>query len=128
MTIEVSDRPCPECETPLHVIYVSRLQQVVSGWSCPDCGYVESEKQGFRATVPQIEDEAYLIRRLKPITSEDVRDPLGDVESEFRARATAEMDPDEVWLLVDPESEDLVDVMYGAEQEPAESDRAGEDP
>lgn len=115
MTIEVSDRPCPECETALHVIYISELQQVVSGWSCPDCGYVESEKHRFRATVPQIEDEAYLIRKLQPITTEDVRDPLGDVEGEFRARATAEMGPEEVWMLVDPDSDELVDVVYGAE-------------
>lgn len=116
MTIRVSDRPCPECGADLRVIYVSRLEQVVSGWSCADCGYVESEKQGFRATVPQIEDEAYLIRKLKPLGTDDVRDPLGDVEGEFRARASAEMDPDEVWMLVDPESEKLVDVIFGADQ------------
>ena len=115
MTIEVSDRPCPECEEPLNVIYISELQQVVSGWSCPACGYVESEKHRFRATVSLLEEEAYLIRKLKPITTEDVRDPLGDVESEFSARATAEMDPDEVWMLVDPDDEELVDVVYGAD-------------
>ena len=120
MTIEVSDRPCPECGEDLRVIYVSRLQQVVSGWSCANCGYVESEKQQFRATVPLTEDEEYLIRRLKPLSTADVRDPLGDVEGEFRARATAEMDADEVWMLVDPDSEELVDVVYGAEYAAAE--------
>jgi len=120
MTIEVSDRPCPECGADLRVIYVSQLQQVVSGWSCPTCGFVESEKQQFRATVPLIEDEDYLIRRLKPLSTADVRDPLGDVEGEFRARASAEMDADEVWMLVDPDSEELVDVIYGAEYAAAE--------
>jgi len=120
VTIEVSDRPCPECGDDLRVIYVSRLQQVVSGWSCANCGFVESEKQQFRATVPLTEDEDYLIRRLKPLSTADVRDPLGDVEGEFRARATAEMDADEVWMLVDPDSEELVDVVYGAEYAAAE--------
>lgn len=120
MTIEVSDRPCPECGDDLRVIYVSRLQQVVSGWSCANCGFVESEKQQFRATVPLTEDEDYLIRRLKPLSTAEVRDPLGDVEGEFRARATAEMDADEVWMLVDPDSEELVDVVYGAEYAAAE--------
>jgi len=120
VTIEVSDRPCPECGDDLRVIYVSRLQQVVSGWSCANCGFVESEKQQFRATVPLTEDEDYLIRRLKPLSTAEVRDPLGDVEGEFRARATAEMDADEVWMLVDPDSEELVDVVYGAEYAAAE--------
>jgi len=120
VTIEVSDRPCPECGDDLRVIYVSRLQQVVSGWSCANCGFVESEKQQFRATVPLTEDEDYLIRRLKPLSTADVRDPLGDVEGEFRARATAEMDADEVWMLVDPDSEELVEVVYGAEYAAAE--------
>lgn len=115
MTIRVSDRPCPECGEDLRVIYVSRLEQVVSGWSCPNCGFVESEKQDFRANVPLIEDEEFLIRRLKPFSTADVRDPLGDVESEFQARASDEMDPDEVWMLVDPDGEGLVDVVYGAE-------------
>lgn len=115
MTIEVSDRPCPECEADLRVIYVSELRQVVSGWSCASCGYVESEKHGFRANVPLIEDEAYLIRKLQPISTADVRDPLGDVEGEFRARAVAEMDADEVWMLVDPTDDEVVDVVYGAE-------------
>jgi len=120
VTIEVSDRPCPECGEALRVIYVSRLQQVVSGWSCANCGFVESEKQQFRATVPLSEDEDYLVRRLKPLSTADVRDSLGDVEGEFRARATAEMDADEVWMLVDPDSEELVDVVYGAEYAAAE--------
>jgi len=115
MTIQVSDRPCPECGEDLHVIYISELEQVVSGWSCPACGYVESEKHRFRATIPPIETEAYLIRKLKPLTTEDVRDPLGDVEGEFRARASADMDADEVWMLVDPADEELLDVVYGAE-------------
>lgn len=122
MTIEVSDRPCPDCGDPLHVIYISELQQVVSGWSCPECGYVESEKHRYKASVPLIEPEAYLIRRLKPLTTEDVRDPLGDVEGEFRARASAEMDPDEVWMLVDPEDEELVDVIYGQAHRDGEED------
>lgn len=126
MTIDVSDRPCPECGTDLHVIYISELEQVVSGWSCVDCGYVESEKHRFRANVPLIEEEAYLVRRLKPITSEDVRDPLGDVEGEFRARASAEMDPDEVWMLVDPTDEELVDVVYGAEHAAGDGDSLAE--
>lgn len=115
MTIEVSDRPCPECGADLRVIYVSELQQVVTGWSCASCGYVESEKQGFRANVPLVEDEDYLIRKLEGLSTADVRDPLGDVEAEFRARAAAEMDEDEVWMLVDRESGDVIEVLYGAE-------------
>jgi len=115
VTIEVSDRPCVECEEPLDVISISELQQVVSGWSCPVCGYVEAEKHRFRATVPLLEEEASLIRKLKAITTEDVRDPLGNVEGEFSARATAEMDADEVWMLVDPDDEELVDVVCGAD-------------
>lgn len=115
MTIEVSDRSCPECGADLRVIYVSRLRQVVSGWSCAACGYVESEKRGFRATVPLTEDEEYLIRKLVPLSTADVRDPLGDVADEFRARAAAEMGGDEVWMLVDPESGEVVEVLYGAE-------------
>jgi len=120
VTIEVSDRPCPECEEPLDVISISELQQIVSGWSCPACGYVESEKHRFRATVPLLEKEASLIRKLKPITTEDVRDRLGNVEGEFSARATAEMDADEVWMLVDPDDEELVEVVCGADHRESE--------
>lgn len=115
MTIDVSDRPCPACSTELHVIYISERKQVVSRWSCADCRYVESEKHRFRTTVPPVEEEAYLIRKLKPITTGDVRDPLGDVEGKFCARASADMDPDEVWMLVDPEDGELIDVIDGAE-------------
>ena len=113
MTIETSDRPCPDCGTALQVIYISERQQVVSGWSCGECGYVESEKHRFRARVPKPERTEYVLRIEKSLTSDDVRDPLGDVESEFRARASAEMDDDEVWLLLDPETGDLVDVVAG---------------
>lgn len=115
MTIETSDRPCPDCETDLQVIYISERKQVVSGWACPDCGYCESEKHRFRARVPKPESREYLLRIEKPLTSADVREPLGDVESEFRARASAEIADDEVWLLIDPEAGELVDVAAGDE-------------
>ncbi len=113
MTIETSDRPCPDCGADLQVIYISELKQVVSGWSCGECGYCESEKHRFRARVPKPEHSEYVLRIEKPLTSDDVRDPLGDVEGEFRARASADMEDDEVWLLIDPESGDLVDIVAG---------------
>ncbi|MFC7133762.1 MULTISPECIES: DUF5795 family protein [Salinibaculum] len=113
MTIEVSDRPCPDCGEHLQVIYVTELKQVVSGWACPDCGFLASEKHGFEDRVPTPESREYVVRTERPLSSEDVRDPLGDVVDEFRARASAEMADDEVWLLIDPEDETLVDAQVG---------------
>jgi len=113
MTIQQSDLPCPDCGERLQVIYVTELEQVVSGWACPDCGYLASETEGFEARVPTPEDREYVLRREKPLSREDVRSTLVDVTDEFRARASAEMDDDEVWLLIDPEDGTLVDVEAG---------------
>jgi DNA-directed RNA polymerase subunit RPC12/RpoP len=115
MTIQQSDLPCPDCGHPLQVIYVTELEQVVSGWACPECGYLASEKDGFEARVPKPDDREYVLRIEKPLGSNDVRDPLGDVEDEFRARASAEMADDEVWLLIDSEEGTVVDVEAGDE-------------
>jgi predicted RNA-binding Zn-ribbon protein involved in translation (DUF1610 family) len=124
MTIEESDTACPDCGSNLQVIYVTELRQVVSGWACPDCGFLASEKHGFADSVPKPEHREYVIRREKPLTSDDVRDPLGDLEDEFRARASAQMDPDERWLLVDPADGSVVDSVVGDEVESvAEDDR-----
>jgi DNA-directed RNA polymerase subunit RPC12/RpoP len=115
MTIELSEYACPDCGERLHVIYVTELRQVVSGYSCKTCGFVRSETQGFDDTVAFEELEEYVLRVERPLTSDDVRDPIGDVEGEFRARASAEMDEDEVWTLLDPASGEVVDLMAGAE-------------
>jgi rubredoxin len=127
MTIELSDRACPECGSRLQVIYVTELEQVVSGWACPDCGFLRSEKQGFEDSVPTPEHKEYVLRVEKPLTSDDVRDPLGDVEGEFRARASAAMGEDEVWLLIDPDRETLVDIRVGSDVEDGDDDDADTD-
>lgn len=113
MTIEVSDTPCPECGSDLQVIYVTELRQVVSGWACTECGFLASESDRFRGSVPKPERREYVLRRETSLTSDDVRDPLGDVADEFRARADAEIEPEEVWLLIDPETETVVDAAVG---------------
>jgi len=113
MTIEQSDRTCPNCEATLQVVYQTELKQVASGWSCPECGFVESEKHHFTATVPLPEDKEYVLRIEKPLTSEDVRDPINDVEDEFRALASSMMNTDEVWTLLDPEAGEVVEVLRG---------------
>jgi hypothetical protein len=117
MTIEQSDRPCPDCEHPLQVIYVTELQQVVSGWACPECGYLASEKDGTEDSVAKPEQREYILRVEKSLDGSDVRTPLATVEDEFRARARAEMSDDEVWLLIDPEEETVVDARVGDEVE-----------
>ncbi len=113
MTIELSDESCPDCSEQLQVIYVTELKQVVSGWACPDCGYLASEKHGFEDRVPKPESQEYVLRKESSLSDDDVRTPLGDVVDEFNARASAEMDDDEVWLLIDPDDESLVDIRAG---------------
>jgi hypothetical protein len=113
MTIEVSERPCPDCDANLQVIYVTELKQIVSGWACPECGFLASEKHEFEDRVPKPEEEEYVLRTESPLTSADVRSSLGDVVDEFRARASAEMTDDEIWLLIDPEDDSLVDIRAG---------------
>ena len=113
MTIELSDTPCPDCAETLQVIYVTELKQVVSGWACPACGFLASEKHGFEDSVPQRDDETYILRKESAISTADVRAPLGDVVDEFNARASADMTDDEVWMLIDPEDESLVDIRAG---------------
>ncbi|WP_340099153.1 hypothetical protein [Salinibaculum salinum] len=121
MTIEQSDRPCPDCEHPLQVIYVTELQQVVSGWACPECGYLDSEKNGIEDSVDKPVSREFLLRIEKPLSDDDVRDPLASVEDEFRARARAEMADDEVWLLIDPDEDRVVDARLGDDVEASES-------
>ena len=117
MTIEQSDRPCPDCDHPLQVIYVTERKQVVSGWACPECGYLASEKTGIEDSVAKPEKREYILRIEKPLADEDVRRPLATVEDEFRARARAEMSDDEVWLLIDPEADTVVDARVGEDVE-----------
>lgn len=114
MTIELSERECPQCESRLQVIYVTELEQVVAGWACPECGFVASEKHDFEETVPQPDQHEYILRIERPLTSDDVRDPLGDVHDEFHARASADLSEDEVWMLIDPEDGSLVERRAGA--------------
>jgi len=113
MTIEVSDEPCPDCGEHLQVIYVTELKQVVSGWACPECGFLASERDGFEDRIPKASAEEYVLRIEKRLTSDDVTDPCSGVVDEFNARASADMADDEVWLLIDPEDDSLVDVRAG---------------
>jgi len=113
MTIEESDIECPDCGTGLQVIYVTELKQAVSGWACPNCGYVASKRDRYEESV-DVSEKELLMRVEKPIKRSDVRDSLPDIESEFRARAQR-MDEDELWLLIDPETEEVVDAVVGAE-------------
>lgn len=113
MTISSSDEDCPECSSTLQVVYVTELEQVVAGWTCPECGFVASKKDRFTDSVAVEEPEELVMRIEKPLSSDDVRDPLGDVQSEFRARASSGMAADELWLLIDPDDGSVVDVMAG---------------
>lgn len=117
MTIELSERECPDCESRLQVIYVTELKQVVSGWACPECGFLASKKHGFEGSVPKPTNREYVLRIERPLTSDDVRDPLADVPDEFRARASRDMADDEVWMLLDPSDGTLVDIRAGEEIE-----------
>lgn len=111
MTIELSDRGCPECGHRLQVIYVSERKQVVSGWACSDCGFVASEKQGFQETVDLPQDKEYVVRIEKPLTAADIHDGTSDITDEFRARAEENLSDDEVWMLIDPDDDSLVDIV-----------------
>ena len=122
MTIELSEKECPDCESQLQVIYVTELKQVVSGWACPDCGFLASKKHGFEGSVPKPKTREYVLRVERPLTSEDVRDPLADVFDEFRARASRDMADDEVWMLLDPADGSLVDIRAGEEIEKSAGD------
>jgi len=113
VTIEVSDSPCPDCGSRLQVIYVTELKQVVSGWTCGDCGFLASKTEGFTDSVSKPTTERYLLHIERPLTGDDVRDPLGTVEDEFAALASAEMADDEVWTLVDPEAGEVVATRSG---------------
>lgn len=120
MTVEESDRLCPDCGHTLQVIYVTELQQVDSGWACPECGYLDSEKTGVEGSIEKAESRECLLR-IEKSPSDDVRDPLASVEDEFRARARAEMADDEVWLLIDPEDDSVVDARLGDDVKESES-------
>lgn len=114
MTIEETDTACPECGTNLHVIYVTELQQAVSGWACPNCGYLASKRDGYEDSVEVTNEKEYLLRVEKPISSSDIRSSAANVEEEFRERARG-MDEDELWLLIDPEDDSIVDAVVGDE-------------
>jgi rubredoxin len=111
MTIERSDVACPECGHRLQVIYISERKQVVSGWACSDCGFVASEKQGFQDTVELSRDKEYVVRVEKPLTTDDIRREFSDVNEEFRARAAETIADEEVWMLIDPDDDSLVDIV-----------------
>lgn len=114
MTIEESDIDCPECGATLQAIYVTELAQTVSGWACPECGYVASRRDGYEDQVAVSAEKEYIMRVEKPISTADVRSAFGSVEEEFRERA-ADPAPDELWLLIDPEDGSIVDLVAGAE-------------
>jgi rubredoxin len=106
MTIEQTDVDCPDCGTNLQVIYVTELKQSISGWACPNCGYVASNRDGSEESVDVTEKE-YLIRVEKPLKASDTRRPSMSVTEEFRARAEGSSS-DELWLLIDPDSDAVV--------------------
>jgi uncharacterized Zn finger protein len=111
MTIEQTDIECPDCGTGLQVIYVTELKQAVSGWACPNCGYVASKRDNYEDSV-DVSEKELLMRVEKPIKRSDVRESLSDIESEFRERAKG-MNEDELWLLIDPETDEVVDAVVG---------------
>jgi rubredoxin len=111
MTIELSDVDCPECGHRLQVIYVSKRKQVVSGWACSECGFVASEKQGFQDSIDLSRDKEYVVRIEKPLTTADIGDCADNIEDEFRARADEKIGNDEVWMLIDPDDDSLVDIV-----------------
>lgn len=111
MTIELSDVACPECGHRLQVIYVSERKQVVSGRACSDCGFVASEKQGFQDSVDISRDKEYIVRVEKSLSTADIRREFSEITEEFRARATEEVSDDEVWMLIDPDDDSLVDIV-----------------
>lgn len=76
-------------------------------------GCLASEKQRIEDSVAKPDREEYILRIEKPLSSDDVRDPLADVRDEFRARASSEMADNEVWLLIDPERDSVVDAKVG---------------
>lgn len=117
MTIELSDEDCPDCGHHLQVIYATELKQVVSGWACPDCGFLKSETEQCTDSIEKPQHEEYVLRIEKSLSSDDVTDPFGDVVDEFHSRASDQMDSDEVWFLIDPETEELVDIRAGEDVE-----------
>ena len=112
MTIEESDVDCPECGAKLQAIYVTELAQTVSGWACPECGYVASRRDGYEDQIAVSEDKEYIMRVEKPISTDEVRSSLSSIEEEFQARA-ADPASDELWLLIDPETDEIVDAVVG---------------
>lgn len=115
MTIEPSGKACPDCGSELQIIYATELEQVVSGWACGECGFIASNKEQFQGSVELSETEEYVLRIEKPLTSDDVADPRASVLDEFRSRARENAEGEEVWLLVDPEDDTIVDLFAPAE-------------
>lgn len=112
MTIEETDTDCPDCGANLHVIYVTELKQAVSGWACPNCGYLASKREGYEDSVELTNEKEYLLRVEKPLSSGDIRQSASSVEEEFRERAR-HMEEDELWLLIDPADGEVVDAVVG---------------
>lgn len=110
MPVEPSDLACPDCGERLQVFYATERKQVISGYACGECGFAASEKEGL-SSVTLSEPKEYVLRIEKQLSSEDVRDPLESVEDEFRTRARAAIEDDEVWLLLDPERDEVVDFV-----------------
>lgn len=113
MTIEESDIDCPECGVGLQVIYATELKQSVSGWACPNCGYIASKRDGYEDSV-EVAEKEYLLRVEKPIRRSDIRNSADSIEAEFRERAK-QMAEDELWLLIDPDEDEVVDAVVGDE-------------
>ncbi|MFB6298357.1 MAG: hypothetical protein ABEH56_07540 [Salinirussus sp.] len=118
MPIETSDRPCPECDTPLQVAYVSEREQVVGGWACPDCGFLASG-DGETGSVEFSDggEPAYVLRVERPLSAADVAEGRDTVREEFRARASRAGDG-EVWQLLDAADGTLIDVVAGGNGDP----------
>jgi hypothetical protein len=119
MAIEASEQPCPDCGRALQIIYVTDQQQVIAGYACGECGYAASEKDGNQS-VPLANDKEYVLRIEKPLTRADISEPFDDIEDEFRARARDGITEEEVWLLIDPEEDAVVDFVAGDSFPPAD--------
>lgn len=119
MSIELSDRGCPECGHRLQTVYASELKQVVSRWVCTSCSFSASGDDEFDR-VPVTDSEEYILRIERSLTPDDVRDGRGSIGEEFRALAQQASDG-EVWMLVDPDDDTLVDIVASENDETAEN-------
>jgi Zn ribbon nucleic-acid-binding protein len=115
MTVRPSGTDCPDCGSELQIIYATELEQVVSGWACGECGFIASETEQSRVDISQ--NEEYVLRIEKPLTSDDVSDPRDSIAEEFRRRARENASGEEVWSLVDTDDGSLVDLYAPGDEE-----------